>query len=95
MKKQQKLPPIRRPHRGNVAYDVASKVRWSPDSKAYLVHKQAENAAEVYRIHKREDGGGGFGAIEQVAETLRLLRRPIILSHSSNVRLGSEFSLST
>lgn len=46
-------------HRGNVNYDMATKVKWSPDSKAYIVHKASENASEVYKISRRDDGGMG------------------------------------
>ncbi len=54
-------------HRGNVNYDHATKVKWSPDSRAYIVNKASENVAEVYKINRREDGGPGqLGAIEAV-----------------------------
>ncbi len=51
-------------HRGNVNYDHATKVKWSPDSRAYIVQKASENVAEVYKINRREDGH--LGAIESV-----------------------------
>ena len=45
--------------RGNVSYDHGTMVRWSPDSKAYVVHRATENAPEVYKINKRDDGSLG------------------------------------
>ncbi len=40
-------------------YDHATKIKWSPDSKAYIVNKATENAPEVYKINKRDDGSLG------------------------------------
>ncbi len=53
-------------HRGNVQYDDATKVKWSPDSRAFIVNKANANCAEVYKIAKKEDGGGGLGGISAV-----------------------------
>ena len=53
--------------RGNVSYDHGTMVRWSPDSKAYVVHRATENAPEVYKINKRDDGS--FGNIQGNAES--------------------------
>lgn len=45
----------------NIEYDHASLIQWSPDSKALLVKKAAENVVEVYKWNKRNDGWiGGF-----------------------------------
>nr|CAD7575509.1 unnamed protein product [Timema californicum] len=40
----------------NVEFDHASFVKWSPDSKAFIVQKVRENAVEVYKVNKRPDG---------------------------------------
>ena len=53
--------------RGNVSYDHGTMVRWSPDSKAYVVHRATENAPEVYKINKRDDGS--LGNIQGNAES--------------------------
>jgi len=45
--------------RGNVEYDHALFVKWSPDSKAYVVQKAVQNCVEVYKINKKPDGGLG------------------------------------
>ncbi|KAG7207439.1 hypothetical protein KM043_009082 [Ampulex compressa] len=38
--------------RVNVEYDHATLVRWSPDGKAFIIHKAVANNIEVYRITK-------------------------------------------
>eukprot|EP00096_Caligus_rogercresseyi_P010257 TRINITY_DN3676_c0_g1_i1.p1 TRINITY_DN3676_c0_g1~~TRINITY_DN3676_c0_g1_i1.p1 ORF type:complete len:445 (+),score=125.44 TRINITY_DN3676_c0_g1_i1:92-1426(+) len=43
--------------RGNVEFDHGLKVSWSPDSKAYVVHRATNNAIQVYKILKKESGG--------------------------------------
>jgi len=45
--------------RGNVEYDHGLFVKWSPDSKAYVVQKAVQNCVEVYKINKKPDGGLG------------------------------------
>ncbi|XP_063225822.1 transducin beta-like protein 2 isoform X4 [Bacillus rossius redtenbacheri] len=40
----------------NVEFDHASFVRWSPDSKAFIIQKVMENMVEVYKLTKRPDG---------------------------------------
>lgn len=42
--------------RVNVEYDHATLVRWSPDGKAFIIHKAVANAIEVYKITKKPDG---------------------------------------
>ncbi|XP_040583285.1 transducin beta-like protein 2 [Lepeophtheirus salmonis] len=44
--------------RGNVDFDHGIKVSWSPDSKAFIVHKASANKVEVYKMNKKEPGGG-------------------------------------
>lgn len=51
------------PFRVNISYDSALKVKWSPDSKALVVHKDSENCAEVYKISKKDDGGFGQASV--------------------------------
>ena len=45
--------------RGNVSYDHVTMVPWSPDSKAYVVHRATESAPEVYKINQCDDGSLG------------------------------------
>lgn len=40
--------------RVNVEYDHATRLVWSPDSKALLIHKALENCIEVIRIEKKD-----------------------------------------
>ena len=46
------------PIRGNIAFDEADKIKWSPDSKAFLLHKAVADELEVYKLNKRPDGDG-------------------------------------
>jgi len=48
------------PIRGNVTYDEADRIKWSPDSKAFLLHKAAADELEVYKVSRKEDGSGGY-----------------------------------
>lgn len=48
------------PIRGNIAYDKADKVKWSPDSKAFVVHKSVGDDIEVYKLNKKVEDGGGY-----------------------------------
>lgn len=45
--------------RGNVEFDYATRVKWSPDSRAYIVQKAQQNTLEVYKLNKKADGAGG------------------------------------
>ncbi|XP_014367352.2 transducin beta-like protein 2 isoform X2 [Papilio machaon] len=45
--------------RVNIPYDYASRVAWSPDSKAFIVHTARENNIIVYKIEKKKDGAIG------------------------------------
>lgn len=40
----------------NVEYDYATHVRWSPDGKAFIIHKSHGNNVEVYKVAKKSDG---------------------------------------
>ncbi|XP_058795675.1 transducin beta-like protein 2 isoform X5 [Phymastichus coffea] len=42
--------------RVNIEYDHASLVRWSPDGKAFIIHKAVANVIEVYKVTKKPDG---------------------------------------
>nr|CAI5860222.1 unnamed protein product [Callosobruchus analis] len=42
--------------RVNIDFDYATHVKWSPDSKAVIVHKSHENVLEVYKVEKKKDG---------------------------------------
>ncbi|XP_045128986.1 transducin beta-like protein 2 [Portunus trituberculatus] len=45
--------------RGNIEFDYATKVCWSPDGKAVIIHKSVANTIEVYKLTKRPDGSPG------------------------------------
>ncbi|XP_050696721.1 transducin beta-like protein 2 [Eriocheir sinensis] len=45
--------------RGNIEFDFATKVCWSPDGKAVILHKSVANTIEVYKLTKRPDGSLG------------------------------------
>jgi len=45
--------------RCNVQYDHGLFVKWSPDSKAFVVQKAVQNCTEVYRMAKKPDGALG------------------------------------
>lgn len=45
--------------RCNVEYDYGVFVKWSPDSKAFVVQKALQNCTEVYRMAKKPDGALG------------------------------------
>ncbi|XP_047369119.1 transducin beta-like protein 2 isoform X5 [Vespa velutina] len=40
----------------NLEYDYAIMIRWSPDGKAFIVHKSVQNIIEVYKVIKKMDG---------------------------------------
>ncbi|XP_072758878.1 transducin beta-like protein 2 isoform X3 [Anoplolepis gracilipes] len=40
----------------NIEFDHATLIRWSPDGKAFLIHKAMANTIEVYKIAKKSDG---------------------------------------
>ncbi|XP_050508502.1 transducin beta-like protein 2 isoform X2 [Diabrotica virgifera virgifera] len=42
--------------RVNIEFDHATHVKWSPDSKAFIINKYNENAVEVYKVEKKKDG---------------------------------------
>lgn len=46
----------RRSLRVNIEYDHATLIRWSPDGKAFIIHKAMANAIEVYKVTKKPDG---------------------------------------
>ncbi len=43
-----------RPSRGNVNYDHGAHLKWSPDGKAIVVHKETTRTMEVYKLTKKE-----------------------------------------
>jgi len=45
--------------RCNVEFDHGLFVKWSPDSKAFVVQKAVQNCTEVYKMGKKPDGGLG------------------------------------
>ncbi|KZC05484.1 Transducin beta-like protein 2, partial [Dufourea novaeangliae] len=42
--------------RVNIEFDHATLIRWSPDGKAFIIHKGVANSIEVYKISKKSDG---------------------------------------
>ncbi|KAJ8922903.1 hypothetical protein NQ315_001445 [Exocentrus adspersus] len=42
--------------RVNIEFDYATLVKWSPDSKAFVINKFNENTVEVYKVEKKKDG---------------------------------------
>ncbi|XP_076243383.1 transducin beta-like protein 2 isoform X2 [Calliopsis andreniformis] len=42
--------------RVNIEFDHATLIRWSPDGKAFIIHKGVANTIEVYKISKKSDG---------------------------------------
>lgn len=40
----------------NIDYDHGIYIRWSPDSKAFIIHRFNDNAVEVYKVEKKKDG---------------------------------------
>jgi len=40
----------------NIEFDHATLIRWSPDGKAFMIHKAVANVIEVYKITKKSDG---------------------------------------
>nr|XP_012221648.1 PREDICTED: transducin beta-like protein 2 [Linepithema humile] len=40
----------------NIEFDHATLIRWSPDGKAFIIHKAVANVVEVYKITKKSDG---------------------------------------
>lgn len=40
----------------NIEFDHATLIRWSPDGKAFIIHKAVANVIEVYKIAKKSDG---------------------------------------
>ena len=45
-----------KPVRGNVAYDHGAHLKWSPDGKAVILHKEVSRLIEVYKLAKKEGG---------------------------------------
>ncbi|XP_012282453.1 transducin beta-like protein 2 isoform X3 [Orussus abietinus] len=56
----------KKPVRVNIEYDHATLVRWSPDDKAFIIHKAVANCVEVYKVSKKLDGF--IGAATKVFE---------------------------
>ena len=43
-----------RSSRGNVAFDHGAHLKWSPDGKAVILHKEVSRQIEVYKISKKD-----------------------------------------
>lgn len=42
--------------RTNIEFDNATQIKWSPDSKAFIVSLEAGNTIQVYKVGKKTDG---------------------------------------
>jgi len=49
-------------YRCNMAYDHSIFIKWSPDSKAFILQKSVQNCIEVYKMSKKPDGGYEFAS---------------------------------
>ncbi|KAK9881298.1 hypothetical protein WA026_015420 [Henosepilachna vigintioctopunctata] len=45
--------------RVNVEFDHPTFVKWSPDNKAFLIHRYQDGSIEVYKVEKKKEGGIG------------------------------------
>lgn len=50
--------------RANIEFDYATRIKWSPDSKAFIVSTATGNAIQVYKVGKKSDGS--LGNIEMI-----------------------------
>lgn len=39
----------------NIEFDHGIYIKWSPDSKAFIIHRYNDNAVEVYKVEKKKD----------------------------------------
>lgn len=40
----------------NIEFDHATFVKWSPDSKAFIINKFGGNNLEVYKVERKKEG---------------------------------------
>ncbi|CAL1268086.1 unnamed protein product [Larinioides sclopetarius] len=45
--------------RANIEFDHATQIKWSPDSKAFIVSIETANTIQVYKVGKKSDGSLG------------------------------------
>ncbi|GIY59527.1 transducin beta-like protein 2 [Caerostris extrusa] len=45
--------------RANIEFDHATQIKWSPDSKAFIVSIETANTLQVYKVGKKSDGSLG------------------------------------
>lgn len=50
--------------RANIEFDCATHIKWSPDSKAFIVSTATGNTIQVYKVGKKSDGS--LGNIEMI-----------------------------
>ncbi|KAG8175631.1 hypothetical protein JTE90_004509 [Oedothorax gibbosus] len=50
--------------RANIEFDSATRIRWSPDSKAFIIAMETANTVQVYKVGKKSDGT--LGNFEQI-----------------------------
>jgi len=51
-------------YRCNLDYDHSIFIKWSPDSKAFILQKAITNCIEVHKVAKRPEGGYEFGVVK-------------------------------
>lgn len=75
--------PTQKEHRSlrvNIEYDHGVFIKWSPDTKAFIIYKNNDRAVEVYKVEKRKDGW--------LASATKALTFPIAYSEDDIVGLG-------
>lgn len=45
----------RRSLRINIEFDYATHVKWSPDTKAFIISRSTDNNVEVYKVERKKD----------------------------------------
>ncbi|XP_044730908.1 transducin beta-like protein 2 isoform X2 [Chrysoperla carnea] len=54
------LNSVKKDHKSfriNIEYDHGIFIKWSPDTKAFIIQKAIENCIEVYKVEKKKDSG--------------------------------------
>jgi hypothetical protein len=67
--------------RSAVKFDHATRIRWSPDSKALLTIRATNNDVEIYRLNKKE--GGALPTVTPTGTLPKVIRRLRFIHFSS------------
>lgn len=75
--------------RVNIEFDHATLVRWSPDGKAFLIHKAVANTIEVYKISKKPDGtlASAIKALEFSKVSIKFFSVILLFMHKFHILL--------